>query len=317
MTDQTPNRIFIIGAMHVDEIASTDTQYILGESNPVRWTQRVGGAAANAARAASASKPNSRITLLANCGDSAIGQSLQSRLQSHGVEVLTTSLGNTDTGRYSAVVQPNGEVLIGLADVSQAEEITTAHILKELSKQQIGVILFDGNLSASTMTELSLTRRAELTRNHHTDYSPKLMAVSVSPGKVHRLLRSLSSLDVLFCNRREALTLANKIDPSADGSNSASLNILSAQGCSHIVMTDGPHGIYIQSNEECSFLPTEPIHAPHTLNGPGDALAGATAAVFSTKNLTHENLAASVLKTGIPAAKAVLTGDALAPLIDE
>ena len=41
--------LLIIGAVHLDDIAQPDYPLVSHASNPVAWTQRIGGVAANAA----------------------------------------------------------------------------------------------------------------------------------------------------------------------------------------------------------------------------------------------------------------------------
>lgn len=324
MPNEIKPQLFIIGALHLDEIAtitSAAEPFILGESNPVRWTRSAGGVAANVARAAAA--PDANITLLANYGNDANGQHLRTALLKTGVDVLPMSQsrshsGNSmGTGRYSAVVQPNGEMLIGLADVSQAEEISSAIILEHLNKHHFDAVLFDGNLSATTIGEFTTELRSKPHPNNSNNTYSALMAVSVSPAKANRLVKSLPLLDVLFCNRQEAIALITEVEPTADISTEPMLNILCSQGCSHIVMTDGADGVHVQSNHEHTHIRVDAVRTPHSLNGPGDALVGATAAALLTGNITHQTLAEAVLNKGIPAARAVLTGEAIAPDIND
>jgi len=306
MPIQTQPQLFVIGALHVDEIATADTPFILGESNPVSWIQRVGGVAANAARAASAAAPDTNITLLANCGNDANAQNLRSAMLETGVDVLTPYTNRCNAGRYCAVIQPNGDVLIGLADVSQAEAISAEAITEHLHKLRVDAILLDGNLSATTIKEFAAAPQTKTA----------LMAVCVSPAKSDRFVESLAFLDVLFCNRQEAAALTAKIENAADGSVEPKLESLCSQGCAHIVMTDGANGVHIQSGRDHSHLTANAIENSHTLNGPGDALAGATAANLLTADITHQRLTEAVLTRGMPAAGAVLAGDNVAPLIN-
>lgn len=317
MPDETKPQLFVIGALHVDEIATAIEPFVLGESNPVRWTRRVGGVAANAARAAAFAAPQAGVNLLANCADDGDGASLVAAMQKTGVDVLAANLGHTGSGRYSAVVQPDGEVLVGLADVLQAEEISVPVIFDHLSRSACHTVLFDSNLSAATIDEFTRLQENHRQSSHNSEqlnYSCNtVMAVSVSPSKALRLVNSLPFLDVLFCNRAEAIALVDAIGSDTDASTQSMLAALCAQGCSHIVMTDGAKGVHIQSKTKHTHIPVKPVPLSASMNGPGDALAGATAALIAAATITHSKLADAVLQNGIPAAQSVVTGDVSAP----
>lgn len=317
MQNETKSQLFIIGALHLDETASAAEPLIMGESNPVRWTRSVGGVAANVARAAVGA--DAKITMLANYGNSATGHSLRATLLKAGVHVLPMNQNRKglSTGRYCTVVQPDGELLIGLADVSQAEEISSATILQHLNKRHFDTVLFDGNLSATTMAEFTSKLRSKSLSIHSANPPINLMAASVSPSKAHRFVKSLAFLDVLFCNRQEAIALTTNIEPTVDVSTEIILSTLCSYGCSHIVMTDGAAGVHVQSNNERTHIRVEPVQSLLNFNGPGDALVGATAAELPADNITHQTLADAVLNKGIPAAQAVLTGDATPPNIND
>jgi len=119
MSDESTATLLVIGALHIDEIATATTPLVLGESNPVSWSQSIGGVAANVAIAA-ANGGNFEVKLLANLGDNKDSADLSSTLADQDVQVLPIWIPGTGSGRYSAIMRNTGELLVGLADVDQA-----------------------------------------------------------------------------------------------------------------------------------------------------------------------------------------------------
>lgn len=313
---QNPNLV-VIGALHVDEIATSARPLTLGESNVVTWKRSAGGVASNVARAAAtaavraaaitaAEPPQSEhpVTLIANCGDGAAGLALQQALNQAGVEVKATHKNVNHTGRYTAVLQPNGEVLVGLADVAQAEDIEVSHVLPHLTNPQPVSLVLDGNLNATCLEGLST--RYNLENN-------AVIGVCVSPEKAPRFLKTLPHLTALFCNLAEAKALALATGTLKDEEPKALASTLCQIGCQHIVMSLGINGVLITSADQQTHVAVKSIDNPITLNGPGDALAGATITQLSTSDITHQQLIYAVEHVGLPAARAIITGVHKAP----
>jgi len=290
-----------MGALNLDEIATSETTLLLGESNPVHWHRRVGGTATNIAVAAARTHRLPKVQLLANCGHDTRADGLISALTKINVEVLATDASPYGPGRYSAVLQPDGEVLIGLADAAQAEALSLTLISELNVLETANTVVLDGNLSSAALREVS----------RHLAGHCSVIGVCVSPGKSSRFTSALPFLDAFFCNRQEAVAiLETNIDPSD------SVKQICAMGATHTILTDGENGIYVGSRTQCTHLPVPSIDSVHTLNGAGDALTGATAAQLCGHSITHDLLVAAITEYGIPAAKAVISGQVTALTIE-
>ncbi|MDC0434389.1 PfkB family carbohydrate kinase [bacterium] len=305
-TGQRP-KLVVIGALHVDEIARSSETMILGESNPVSWTRSAGGVAANVSRAAAITCPELFIQLIANCGTDSDADQLRAVMKNSCVNVISTKLSDSPAGRYTAVLQPDGDVLIGLADTAQAEQLSYETIADQVDLRSASAVFFDGNISAHTMEQLTrqLPRRCPA------------VAMSVSPAKATRLNACLPDLDLLFCNRAEAKAMVQHLGHAVEltTDSAALLSRLCDTACKHVVLTDGIDGVYIGSGAEKTHAPVIALNNPKTLNGPGDALAGATIARLVNQSLTHSAIVDAICNFGIPAANAVLLGNNRAPLI--
>ena len=279
----------------------------MGESNPVSWTRRAGGVAANVSRAAAITCPELNIQLIANCGIDSDADQLRAVMEDSTVDVISINSSDVTTGRYCAVLQPNGDVLIGLADTAQAEQLTFDAIANYVDLCAASAVFFDGNISANTMEQL--------TRHLYTQCPS--FGMSVSPAKAPRFNACLPALDLLFCNRAEAEAMVRHGGhftlPSTESEEL--LSRLCDTACTHVVLTDGVNGVHIGSGAEQTHAAVIALENTKTLNGPGDALAGATIARLVSHPLTHGAIVDAICNFGIPAANAVLTGDIQAPLI--
>ena len=307
MTTQSRISLVMIGALHVDEIAASGETIILGESNPVSWTRRVGGVAANVSRAAAITRPELVIQLIANCGTDSDANKLRAVMEDSAVNVISINPSDLPTGRYSAVLQPDGDVLIGLADTTQAEQLTFDAITNKVDISAASAVFFDGNISATLMKQLTrqLPRQCPC------------IGMSVSPAKAPRLNACLPALDLLFCNRSEAEAMVRHMGHSALRTTKSEelVSRLCDTACTHVVLTDGVNGVYIGSGSEQTHAAVLALDNTKTLNGPGDAMAGATIARLADHPLTHSAIVDAIRNFGVPAANAVLTGDTQAPLI--
>ena len=150
MTAVTQNdRLAIIGALHVDDIARSSSPLVSRSSNPVRWEQRLGGVAANAACAAAQCGIGCQtIELTAAVGDDLLSRSLASALSGCNVTPNLQAMTGYATGRYTAIMDSDGELYLGLADVALAERLGADHVYELAQSGPYSALLVDANLSA-------------------------------------------------------------------------------------------------------------------------------------------------------------------------
>lgn len=258
--------------MHRDELARLHNPVLMQASNPVSWQYRVGGVATNAAIAASrVCDDDSRIVLTAAVGTDSVAGVLQSAVQANGPDVVKQSFENTQTGRYSAIFDESGELLIGLSDVALAERLTIEH-LSELADQLIpNAILVDTNLSTHCLRGIA----------HYCHQSGiQLGAIVVSPAKAGRLTDVAELIDTLYCNRQEAMSLT-----SSNMTQNLSLEDLSNRllqaGFTQFVLTDAGHDLIVQRNNDRHRIRVPPRVVEQSVNGAGDALAGASFTAYA------------------------------------
>ncbi|NND91101.1 MAG: hypothetical protein HKN42_09580, partial [Granulosicoccus sp.] len=205
------------------------------------------------------------------------------------------------TGRYSAIMDNTGELFIGLSDVGVAEHLDPALPGPCEAGEPGRALLMDANLSETCLQALS-ERAASL--------GLPTAAMSVSPAKSVRLLSIASELQLLFCNRREAIALADPRLP-VDTDLDVLADTLLARGFNQFVLTDADSPVLVQTPSLRERLSVPTFTRTEHVNGAGDALAGASFAAWCTGS----DLPDAVRRQGLPAAARILSGQRQPPCL--
>ncbi|MBX2823281.1 MAG: hypothetical protein KTR33_01040 [Gammaproteobacteria bacterium] len=290
-----------IGAALIDEVVNLQHALHPGASNPARWTQSLGGVAANVFRAA---RPHIPSRLIAAIGDDSNGE--QIRLLIDDASDSLCVIPGYNSGRYCAVLDQQGELVLGLAEADVAEQLTGEQIVNVLKRDGEAqapeppcraLTVFDSNLSISCIRSLCTGLPATT-----------LAAMTVSPVKAMRLLDHADSIDLLLTNRNEAAALSGLSHASGLGQLSDGLHKL---GFTRHVITDRGGDILVKDHQQSDQVAVEPVNSPVSVNGAGDAMAGAALAHWCHGNSLLESIAGP----GLQAANAVLSGQSPAPLL--
>jgi len=278
-----------IGSLLVDDIAKPQQILHAGASNPVRWTQSVGGVAANVARAAAL---RTKTTLI-----SAAGNDIPSLLNHPSLHQVDCQWIKHDSAfdRYTAVLNEHGDLFVGLASTELAESLNLAAI-QPLLRQPTQAYAIDANLSTECLLEL-----VEYIDNEHT--GSLIAALPISPEKAIKWRECASKVDILFCNRREAAALIGQQTHSTTDT-LALIHALADCGFNNTVLTDAAKPIKVMQRGQVSSIEVPATSITGTVNGAGDALSGATLSHY----LKTKDLAQSVSKAGLIAAQCVLSG---------
>ena len=304
--------LLVLGALHVDEVATMHAEMVAGASNPVSWRRLVGGVASNAARAAHAHfsyKGKGSVTLHAALGNDMPGDALQKCLLDAGIHLTPHVVKESVTGRYSAIMSNTGELILGLADVQLAQQLPPRFAQSAMQNNSVDALLLDANLSDDCIA--ALIKCAKQT-------SIPVAAMTVSPSKAIRFLPMAAGIEILFCNRLEALALAQAaglVSPKVLAAQQPLQNLgvaLTKIGFRQFVLTDGASDLLIGDNTEYTMLainPVKPGNSPGNtagnVNGAGDALAGASVAAFCLGCTLIE----AVTEYGLGKAASVICGE--------
>ena len=235
----------------------------MGRTNAARQTVSTGGVAANIARHLAAS--GSTVTFIGVQPPQEI-PAMVARLGGCGVDAAFLPLQGEVPG-YSAVIGPDGELLIGAAAMSLYDEVRPAMIMPHLDPA--AALVIDANFPADVL--LAMTEAGDGRRH--------VFAAGTSMAKVERLRPCLPGLHALVLNRAEAACLAGKGDAPVDvpvDVLAQDLALVLADGGVVLVSDGGSPAALASRTEAVTLEPPQPrvVNA----NGAGDAMA---ASLFS------------------------------------
>ena len=250
-----------IGAAHVDRIARCREAFAWRASNPVTQTASSGGVARNVAL--NVARLGRSAKLVSVLGDDREGGALVAELLAAGVDCTDAAqLDGRATASYTALLDPAGELLCGLADADIYEALTPER-LEGLAPGLAAWLLWaiDANLPQAGIGALTAAKPDGV----------RLAALAVSPAKAPRLLPHLAGFNLLFANRAEAAALLGQpVKSSAEALQAGTA--LQALGPELAFVSLSGEGVAVADADGCEHYP-----APKTkvvnVNGAGDAFA--------------------------------------------
>lgn len=266
---------------------------VLGSSNPAEGGTSYGGVARNVAE--NLARLGIGAALVSVIGDDVPGRALLDDLDRLGIDrwAVRTLAGRT-SATYGAVLGPDGELVLGVADMGILDEIVPERVTEALDRLDEGAWVFaDANLPPATHARIAVARRTQRLR---------LAVDTVSVAKAGRLPSDLGAIDLLFTNRDEARALL--LDRGREARGAAPEDLAAAlldAGVGAVVMGVGPEGQVLATADGVVAIPALPARVLE-VSGAGDALVAAT-------------LAAVV--EGVDLAEAALLGGAAAALTTE
>jgi pseudouridine kinase len=260
MSSPTPT-IACIGGIDIDRKARVIDAVRPGTSNPVHVTSCPGGVAGNVAR--NLARLGCSVALFSIVGSDPAGNDLLSEFCSLRIDVSSMRRSaHRPTASYTAVLDPEGQLFIGLADMEIFEELDPAWadaIAPHLSECAFWVV--DANLPATTIERLLTAHKGRAT----------VLADPISIAKSVRFQNVLSKINVFFPNRLEAAELTGLTAHSREevARTAAELRRL---GVGTVVLTLGADGIYLAEAHAAKFLRAIPPAKIVDVTGAGDAL---------------------------------------------
>jgi sugar/nucleoside kinase (ribokinase family) len=286
----SPN-ILAVGGAHVDRRGQVSGAYVPAASNPGTMREDVGGGVFNALR--TAVRRGVSASLLSVRGGDGAGDTVARAVVEAGVADLSVTFLDRTTPSYTALLDREGELIIGFADMALYEaafpkQMRRAKVREALDA--VDAVLCDANLPAA-----ALERLAGLAQ------SKPIFAVAISPAKVVRLDPILDRLALLFMNRREAAALTGM---EREAPIKTLVSGLQEAGLKSGVVTSGNETV-LGFDAKGSFT-IRPPAAQHVadVTGAGDALAGATVAALlkglDLRQALREGVAAALLAIESP-----------------
>lgn len=261
---------FIVGAVNVDIIARTQSEAIIGDSNPGKVHISLGGVGANIARNLGLMGYDTHfLTVLAN--DSHL-PFIQQQLQIAHVNLLASPFDKGNNSVYIATHDHTGKLIVSVNDMLISEQFSIDYLEQHWKHNHIAdTIIIDTNLPAATI-EYIATHKGNCT----------LVCDAVSCFKVTKLSPILNFIDVLKCNRQEAHILVNSVDLSDDQVVYGLLN----KGIKTVLLTRGEKSILVGHNDQVVEFPVVPAKHIVSAIGAGDSfLAGFIASYIETNDM--------------------------------
>ncbi len=281
-------KLFVSGAAHIDRRGRIDGVYVPAASNPGSLREEAGGGALNAAR--NAVHHGVDVTLMSLRGGDLAGLAVADVLAESGIEDVSAIFLDRTTPSYTALLDPNGELIAGLADMTLYELGFTRQLRRR--KIRDAVAAADAVFCEANMPEDALMRLADMAGGR------PIYAIAISPAKARRLEPILASLSCLFMNRREARVLSGADDAAE------AIKLLRDRGLRRGVITaGGEETIFFDDTGVFNITPPQ-LEAIADVTGAGDALAGvATTALMrgeSFNEAVRRGMAAAMLTIASP-----------------
>ncbi|MGD9913670.1 MAG: carbohydrate kinase family protein [Rhizobiaceae bacterium] len=293
-------RLLVVGGAHIDRRGQVRGPYVPGASNPGTLSEEIGGGGFNAAR--NAAQRGVSASMLSVRGGDAAGNAVAEAIRQARIADLSAVFLDRRTASYTAMVQEDGEVIAGLADM-QLYDAAFPRILARsgfrAAAAEADAILCDANLPAAALARVAATGKP-------------LYGIAISPAKAVRLEGLLDAFSCLFLNRREASVLCG-LPADADFVETAAA--LAAKGLRAAVVTAGPEAVNgYDAQGRFSIEPPKPRHVADE-TGAGDAIAGATVAAMlrgvPLAPALREGMAAALLTIESPHAVTKLDAKAM------
>ncbi|MFA6299689.1 MAG: carbohydrate kinase family protein [Nocardioides sp.] len=141
--------VVVVGGANLDLKARTTAAVVPGTSNPGTLATSPGGVGRNIAE--NLARLGTPTVLVAAVGSDRFGDDLLDATAQAGVDVSHVRTSPGATGTYLAVLEPTGELAVGVADMAATATLAPEHLDPRLFAGADLVVL-DGNLRADTLT---------------------------------------------------------------------------------------------------------------------------------------------------------------------
>lgn len=296
-------RLLAVGGAHVDRRGHITGTYIPGTSNPGALSEEIGGVVFNALR--NAVQRGVTGALLSVRGGDAAGEAVARAIVEAGIEDLSAVFLDRRTPSYTALLDGEGELIAGLADMELYEVAFPRQVARAKLREAVAsahAVLCDANMPAVALEKLCAASAGK-----------PIYAIAISPAKAVRLAGLLAQIACLFMNRAEARRLAGAGDTAEPAALAAALR---DKGLAAGVITAGSAGATGFDASGIFSIAAPRARRISDVTGAGDALAGATVAALMRglplATALREGLAAAMLTVEQASAVATLDKKAFA-----
>ena len=252
--------IYVVGGAAIDITGKPDSICRERDSNLGKVRIRVGGVGLCVAR--KLTEYDYRVELVTAVGSGYHASMIREACEAGGVSLRHTLTCKEHTGTYIGVFDEDGDMLVGISDMSVLEHVSPGYLstlLGEINDSKMCVI--DGNLSPEALAFLCENVRVPLF------YDP------ASCAKSRRIGGHIGRCYAIKPNRLEAGFLSGKSCDTVRGVYRAS-DWFIEQGVRRVFISLGEEGVFWADAENCGVLPAE-CQNVQDATGAGDAMCAA------------------------------------------
>jgi pseudouridine kinase len=203
MVNSGRNQVIVVGGSCVDVKAVAESLLVSATSNPGRVRITFGGVARNVAE--NLARLDVPVGLITAIGDDVIGRALAEQCVRLGIDCRFSCQANTATDLYSAVLAPDGELVVAVAAmpcVEGLDDVLVSHHKAFLSSAKY--LVCDANLSPAAL--LSIGQIAQVA---HIPFVVEPVSVSKA-AKLKLLVDANIPVALMTPNRAELAIIAGQ-----------------------------------------------------------------------------------------------------------
>ena len=275
---------------------------VLGTSNVATAESGFGGVARNVAE--SLARLGARVGLLSAVGADASGWELVEHATAAGIDAgLVQVIPGEATARYIALIDPGGELVIGINAMGVLSRIRPSDIA-EAPLDEARWVFAECNLDAETLLTIIERRRA--------GGSFRLAVDAISTPKALRLPDDLTGVDLLCGNADEANAILGTDEPGTRDGALALARGLVARGAGAAMISIGAGGCIVATAEAAWAIGAVPARVVD-VTGAGDARIAGTLHGLLAGEPIHEAARRGSLLAALAAESPTTIDAALAP----
>jgi pseudouridine kinase len=251
------SKIYVIGGANVDISARSFNQIVDYDSNPGKVSYSFGGVAHNIAR--NLSNIGCEVNYITAFSNDNFGRQLVESMNGSNISIVHSQFfDDQTTSLYLAVVEPDGDMKVAIADMEILSHLDINRlepVLRSLRKDDI--LVLDTNLTVEQIDKLIDMADCQI------------FVDPISTAKAVKISGYYDRIDMLKPNRLEAEILSG-LKVKSEEDYLPVLNWFIKKGCKSIVISMGKDGLIGSNGREAYHLSNTKVEIVNT-TGAGDA----------------------------------------------